>query len=508
MTKIKTRAKVPKKQQHDEDASNVAAGSGSGEHQPEAALSVADADAASAAEPGAAAQSKAKTSPTRPRSVRAVATGTVIRPTLVAAASPMPAHLATGNLSNNPISRASNNGVATHGIAPLVCGTPMPTTAAAFGVMTQPPSIESELSLVRIIEEYGERTDLLRLVLAAKTEQDRARAEYERRLQEELRYETRRLDFEMMLHGNMFKQQEREHEKRQQQQMMPPPAIPAAIVHRPDMVLHSPIGPPPQQQQPMPAATPMHYGPPLPPHDPHVHARSYHHPDTPGGLDVHANQHPFAFFKTPLGGAPIHHPSAYSQQQQQSRVLPSGANDQQHPPTSSANLQLGIRERRPVPPAVSGLSVRIVDQTSMMDAAPRSAPVDGPALGKRRISHDEVIRALRRKVMSKSAALGQAASVGQKPVEPRRSSLAVITHADTEDEDATQKIDMGALSESSESESDESLLQTTADTRSAAQQQQQQQQRLPSISMMLDADSASSKPDSDPAADNSKTRSV
>ncbi|KAJ1850648.1 hypothetical protein LPJ57_008063, partial [Coemansia sp. RSA 486] len=219
--------------------------------------------------------------------------------------------------------------------------------------------------------------------------------------------------------------------------------------------------------------------------------------------------HPFAFFKTPLGGAPIHHPSAYSQQQQQqSRILPSGANDQQHPSTSSANLQLGIRERRPVPPAVSGLSVRIVDQTSMVDAAPRSAPVDGPALGKRRISHDEVIRALRRKVMSKSAALGQAANVGQKPVEPRRSSLAVITHADTEDEDATQKIDMGALSESSESESDESLLQTTADTRSAAQQQQQQQQRLPSISMMLDADTASSKPDSDPAVDNSKTRSV
>ncbi|KAJ1851140.1 hypothetical protein LPJ57_007907, partial [Coemansia sp. RSA 486] len=130
----------------------------------------------------------AKTSPTRPRSVRAVATGAVVRPTLVvAAASPMPAHLATGNLSNNPISRAPNNGVATHGIAPLVCGTPMPTTAAAFGVMAQPPSIESELSLVRIIEEYGERTDLLRLVLAAKTEQDRARAEYERRLQEELR---------------------------------------------------------------------------------------------------------------------------------------------------------------------------------------------------------------------------------------------------------------------------------------------------------------------------------
>ncbi|KAJ2858076.1 hypothetical protein FB639_005949, partial [Coemansia asiatica] len=145
----------------------------------------------------------------------------------------------------------------------------MPTPAGAFGVMAQPPGIENELSLIRIIEEYGERTDLLRLVLAAKTEQDRARAEYERRLQEELRYETKRLDFEMMLHGNLFKQQEREHEEKrlqqQQQQLMPPPAIPAAIVHRADMVLHSPIGPPP----PQPVHQPMHYGPPVAPHDPH-----------------------------------------------------------------------------------------------------------------------------------------------------------------------------------------------------------------------------------------------
>ncbi|KAJ2810564.1 hypothetical protein FBU31_007964, partial [Coemansia sp. 'formosensis'] len=80
---------------------------------------------------------------------------------------------------------------------------------AAFAL---PPPLgnNSECSLTRIIELYGERTDILRLVLSAKSEEDRARAEYERRVQEELRYETRRLEFEMMLHNNYFKQQERD----------------------------------------------------------------------------------------------------------------------------------------------------------------------------------------------------------------------------------------------------------------------------------------------------------
>ncbi|KAJ1999666.1 hypothetical protein GGI04_004472, partial [Coemansia thaxteri] len=80
-----------------------------------------------------------------------------------------------------------------------------------------PPSLgTSESSLTRIIELYGERTDLLRLVLSAKAEEDRARAEYERRVQEELRFETRRLDFEMLLHSNFFKQQERDQQLQQQ----------------------------------------------------------------------------------------------------------------------------------------------------------------------------------------------------------------------------------------------------------------------------------------------------
>ncbi|KAJ2324985.1 hypothetical protein GGH92_010554, partial [Coemansia sp. RSA 2673] len=48
-------------------------------------------------------------------------------------------------------------------------------------------------------------------------------------------------------------------------------------------------------------------------HDPNG-LRAYHHPDTPGGLDVRTNQHPFAFFKMPPG-APLHHPSAYNEQQ-------------------------------------------------------------------------------------------------------------------------------------------------------------------------------------------------
>ncbi|KAJ1814362.1 hypothetical protein LPJ56_004875 [Coemansia sp. RSA 2599] len=197
-----------------------------------------------------------------------------------------------------------------------------------------------------------------------------------------------------------------------------------------------------------------------------------------------------------------------------------GTSDGAHQQVSSANRHLGIRERRPVPPAVSGLSVRIAaDQAAslMMDGAPQSAPVDGPALGKRKISHDEVIKALRRKVMSKGGALGQAAAAGHEAkaaVEPRRSSLAVITHAETEDEESERRIEVATPSSSSSS-SDDSLLPVNGDTRNSGQrhqphqQQQQQQQRLPSISMMLDGENASSnKPDSDSAAGSGKTRSA
>ncbi|KAJ2764673.1 hypothetical protein IWQ57_005077, partial [Coemansia nantahalensis] len=191
---------------------------------------------------------------------------------------------------------------------------------AAFVMPPQVPPRDSGLSLRRVIEEYGERTDLLRLVLTAKAEEDRARAEYERRLQEELRFETRRIEFEMLLHSNYFKQQDQQ----QQQQMMQP-------VHRSDMVLHSPVGsvalhpchphprPVPYQHQPL---APPPQQPPQPPHGGHAvsygvpvaaahpdpgSARAYHHPDTPGGLDGHGAQNPFAFFKMPLG-APVYHP--------------------------------------------------------------------------------------------------------------------------------------------------------------------------------------------------------
>ncbi|KAJ1949166.1 hypothetical protein FBU59_001263, partial [Linderina macrospora] len=101
------------------------------------------------------------------------------------------------------------------------------------------PHSENEHSLTRLIEMYGEQTDILRVVLSAKSEQDRARAEYERRVQEELRYETRRLEFEMMLHHNYFKQQDREHEEKRHL-MMPTPKVPMTA-HRNDVVLHSPL---------------------------------------------------------------------------------------------------------------------------------------------------------------------------------------------------------------------------------------------------------------------------
>ncbi|KAJ2136279.1 hypothetical protein IW136_003962 [Coemansia sp. RSA 678] len=314
--------------------------------------------------------------------------------------------------------------------APPVLHAPVATFA-----LPPPPQTDSNLSLTRIIEEYGERTDLLKLVLLAKTEQDRARAEYERRVQEELRFETRRLEFEMMLHGNHFKQQEQ-----QQQHMMP------ASVHRSDVVMQSPIGPlahAPHPQQVGHMVAPVSYGMP-PAHD--ASMRAYHHPDTPGGLDNRGAQNPFAFFKMPLG-AQVHHPSAYATHGENSQHNgTAGHAGITSPPTDRANAAIG--SRRQVAPAVSGLTVRIMNSDAGPANAPHSAPVDGPEK-KRKVSHDEVIMALRRKVMSKGGAQWQSVpqqhprmaahnhhSAHQKHQSEdasnrRRSSLAVITSVDS-----------------------------------------------------------------------------
>ncbi|KAJ2780576.1 hypothetical protein GGI18_003806, partial [Coemansia linderi] len=244
-------------------------------------------------------------------------------------------------------------------------------------VFAPPPPLgnNSECSLTRIIEMYGERTDILRLVLSAKSDEDKARAEYERRVQEELRYETRRLEFEMLLHSNYFKQQERD--QQQPQLVMGPPQQ-----HPHAAVLHSPLGlatahhPASQQQHPSSSSgahmAASHYGMQSVAHDPNG-LRAYHHPDTPGGLDVRTNQHPFAFFKMPPG-TPLHHPSAYGEQQHvphSGNNINSGGSGSSQMSSSRSQLQLsggsngsgskarqqqqqqylGIRDRRPVPPA-------------------------------------------------------------------------------------------------------------------------------------------------------------
>ncbi|KAJ2547035.1 hypothetical protein EV175_005377, partial [Coemansia sp. RSA 1933] len=347
--------------------------------------------------------------------------------------------------------------------------------SAATEAQHQPPVATGDLTLTQIISEYGERTDLLRLVLAAKTEQDRAKAEYERRLQEEMRFETRRLEFEMMLHDNYFKQQEQQKQQmvgplHQHHPPIPPHAAAAAAghIHRNDMVLHSPIGPPqqvhyhpahhkhppgghggpPQQQQQqagMHMAPPQNgtYGAPPPSAS---SMRSYHHPDTPGGPDAqHSGQNPFAFFKMPLG-TQIQHPSAYAMhekhaQRHAAEHLPGGmsSHETQGGPTSRPggggtngaskhrtspprheNAADGSRQKRTVPPAVSGLSLRIGGGMGGGADAPRSAPVDG-LNQKRKISHDEVIMALRRKVMGKNggaAAQPQSQQQQQQPPPP------------------------------------------------------------------------------------------
>ncbi|KAJ2647017.1 hypothetical protein IWW40_005011 [Coemansia sp. RSA 1250] len=448
-----------------------------------------------------------------------------------------PARTAAGKASATQGKRAAG-GMRVHA-QPVVQTAPHPPHATATVgtgppvatfVLPPPPLTDSNLSLTRIIEEYGEQTDLLKLVLTAKTEQDRARAEYERRVQEELRFETRRVEFEMMLHSNYFKQQEQQ-QQQQQQQMMAHPQV-----HRSDLVVQSPIGPMthasrPQQQQQQTVPTghvvaPGSYAMPVA-HDLNQ-ARSYHHPDTPGGLDGRNAQNPFAFFKMPLGPH-VHHPSAYAAHGEKGNAGSSQhASAAAHPAAntapranggSTANATLG--NRRPVPPAVSGLSVQIVDGDANKANAPHSAPVDGPEQKKRKVSHDEVIMALRRKVMSKGTQWQQhsaSQSALQKSMAPRRhhaahqkhqsedasklrrSSLAIITRADSTD-------DM-AVSESSSSESSSSSSTPLSATQHAAETAEPvenctpnvkdggDKMRVSSISLLMDQEDAPRVPPS------------
>ncbi|KAJ2653318.1 hypothetical protein GGH99_007544, partial [Coemansia sp. RSA 1285] len=197
------------------------------------------------------------------------------------------------------------------------------------------------------------------------------------------------------------------------------------------------------QQAPVPPAA-MHvihpqngaYGGPVVAAVPHD-MRAYHHPDTPGGPDAPNAQTPFAFFKTPLG-AQVSHPSAFVTRDADSKLAPRFAGEmlppgsvplqdaanprpdgngvsvmqqqhQQQRALQRRDMATPVHELRAVPPAVGGLSLRIGSGVAAeKDAAdaPRSAPVDGPNQ-KRKISHDEVIMALRRKVMSKGVSQAQ-----------------------------------------------------------------------------------------------------
>ncbi|PIA15496.1 hypothetical protein COEREDRAFT_82035 [Coemansia reversa NRRL 1564] len=414
-----------------------------------------------------------------------------------------------------------------------------------------PPPRDSSLTLTRIIEEYGERTDLLRLVLAAKTEEDRSRAEYERRIQEELRLETRRVEFEMMLHENMFKQQE--HHK--QQQMMLPPSHLSQSVHRNDIVIQSPIGPLAHAHHPhqQPLQKPGHmvaqgsYGMQVPSmqREP-SNTRSYHHPDTPGGLDARAAQNPFAFFKMPLGDN-VYHPSAYHTRGEKSAngTYPHPQKPPQSHSTSVGNVASssngsslpsssygsgthakpggGFKESESL--AANELSVRIVESDPKSAHAPRSAPVDGPELKKRKVSHDEVIMALRRKVMSKcgqwqqqqqlSQPAGRSSSTNRtgsassaRGIPPqqhrhmtegtsqtRRSSLAVLTSIDS----AELTTPSDDSSSSSSSSTPLSVSNTTAqstdivaepasvDSCEELQSSRSNKMRVPSISMIVES---------------------
>ncbi|KAJ2611708.1 hypothetical protein H4S08_003035 [Coemansia sp. RSA 1365] len=409
------------------------------------------------------------------------------------------------------------------------------------------PPRDSSLTLTRIIEEYGERTDLLRLVLAAKTEEDRSRAEHERRIQEELRLETRRIEFEMMLHENMFKQQE--HHK---QQIMLPPSHLSQSLHRNDVVIQSPIGTLAHahhpHQQPLQKSGHMvaqgSYGMQVPSIQKEPsNTRSYHHPDTPGGLDVRAAQNPFAFFKMPLGDN-VYHPSAYHthaeksvngtyqppQKQPHSHSTSMGnvASSSNGSSLPSSSYGTGIHakpggSKEPESLAANELSVRIVESDPKSAHAPRSAPVDGPELKKRKVSHDEVIMALRRKVMSKggqwqqqqqlSQPAGRSSSTNRtsstsstRGIPPqqhrnttegssqtRRSSLAVLTSIDSADltapsDDSSSSSSSTPLSVSNTTAHSTDIVAEPASVDSCDDlQSSRNKMRVPSISMIVES---------------------
>ncbi|KAI9502020.1 hypothetical protein BX070DRAFT_35645 [Coemansia spiralis] len=266
-----------------------------------------------------------------------------------------------------------------------------------------------------------------------------------------------------------------------------------------------------------------------PSHD--AHMRAYHHPDTPGGLDAYG-QNPFAFFKMPLG-TQIHHPSAYKTHEKGSSQHAQGRHIGDTPPSSGSSQEavrshangpqrqqtmpqdggLGVtRERRTVPPAVSGLSLRINSDQKGDSDAPRSAPVDGPNQ-KRRISHDDVIMALRRKVMGKNGFQAQhhhsqqrqmpqltpisvgPSSGGRQNSDDRskmyRSSLSTISQVDSPD-CIPEETSSSSSSSSSSAHADEadSALRSLASTATTENEDRRdsQQQRASSISHIVDSE--------------------
>ncbi|KAJ1921096.1 hypothetical protein H4219_000955 [Mycoemilia scoparia] len=321
-----------------------------------------------------------------------------------------------------------------------------------------------DLTLSELLVRYEGNKEMLGLVLSAKSEEDRAKVERERRRIEELRLENKRMDleFERFRHYRYYQHRPQypvgpmtahpvfqpypyPHHHPQAQHRYPQgqhyngqfsardrmevSPIGGPRSHTDVAISYRPEGPPRDHQRP-PAAGSSHHP-----------VRSYHHPDTPGGPSSNvASQSPFAFFKQPIGEV-IHHPSqlhpkhpaGHRATSYSGNYRPHGG---QHLAPSAKDQDLSKSPARygsssaasnpnlckHVPPAVEGLSVNIgalnrgpekqleagsvenFNGKRLQSDGPMSAPVRGPSFQKRKIRHEDVLEALRRKVRANTQA--------------------------------------------------------------------------------------------------------
>ncbi|KAJ1975755.1 hypothetical protein H4R35_003003 [Dimargaris xerosporica] len=328
--------------------------------------------------------------PTRPPTAAAL---------LTRAASPQDSHLMGGLNSApaflrppgpvpwQPISTAAPNDTRPSG--PVL---PVVATLPTRGSDAFPPGKEP-LTLRELLDTYHNDPELLKIILPAKTEEDRWRAEEVKRQTEQIRLEQRNLDI-------TYAQLQAD----QTAKAGPYPALPPPIPPPPSapFLAYPPPGPPG-----MPYPLPPRSYPPPPHHPPTVasdnSAGPYstdqeHHHQRPVG--------PGAALLVPPGhhGPPRYDPTWSAWDAQRSRTPDNISHRPSHPqpPHASATVTAGYG----APPNDPPLHPNVASHMQ----GPRSAIVPPVAGKKRNTSHEQVIEAMRKRIHAKAQSRSQAAN--------------------------------------------------------------------------------------------------